>query len=161
SVRTVATASSIQDLAALPIVLPDTRTVRLDALAQVRDQAAEQRSLALLDGKPIVGFEVTRAVGASALGVADGIEAAVDKLRAHYPNIQISEVSNTVDYVRESYKDSINMLLEGSFLAIIVVWIFLRDWRATIISSIALPLSVLPTFWVLHYMAGYTLNVMT
>ena len=77
------------------------------------------------------------------------------------PNIQISEVSNTVDYVRESYKDSITMLLEGSFLAIIVVWIFLKDWRATIISSIALPLSVLPTFWVLHYVAGYTLNVMT
>jgi multidrug efflux pump subunit AcrB len=161
SVRTVATAGSVQDLAALPIVLSDNRTVRLDAIAQVRDQAAEQRTLALLDGKPIVGFEVTRAVGASALGVADGVAVVVQKLRARYPNIQISEVSNTVDYVRESYKDSIYMLLEGSLLAIIVVWIFLRDWRATIISSIALPLSVLPTFWVLHYVAGYTLNVMT
>ena len=161
SVRTVATATSVQDLAALPIVLPDMRTVRLDALAQVKDQAAEQRQLALLDGKPIVGFEVTRAVGASALGVADGVAEVVQKLRKRYPNIQINEVSNTVDYVRESYKDSINMLLEGSFLAIIVVWIFLKDWRATIISSIALPLSVLPTFWVLHYLAGYTLNVMT
>jgi multidrug efflux pump subunit AcrB len=161
SVRTVATASSVQDLAALPIVLPDMRTVRLDSLAQVKDQAAEQRALAMLDGKPIVGFEVTRAVGASALGVAEGVEQVVQKLRKRYPNIQINEVSNTVDYVRESYKDSINMLLEGSFLAIIVVWIFLKDWRATIISSIALPLSVLPTFWVLHYVAGYTLNVMT
>ncbi len=161
SVRTVATAASVQDLAALPILLADGRSVRLDSIADVRDQAAEQRTLALLDGKPIVGFEVTRAVGASALGVADGVAAVVKKIRARHPNIQISEVSNTVDYVRESYKDSINMLLEGSFLAIIVVWIFLRDWRATIISSIALPLSVLPTFWVLHYMAGYTLNVMT
>jgi hydrophobe/amphiphile efflux-1 (HAE1) family protein len=161
SVRTVATATSVQDLAALPIVLPDMRTVRLDTLAQVKDQAAEQRALAMLDGKPIVGFEVTRAVGASALGVADGVAQVVQKLRKRYPNIQINEVSNTVDYVRESYKDSINMLLEGSFLAIIVVWIFLKDWRATIISSIALPLSVLPTFWVLHYVAGYTLNVMT
>jgi multidrug efflux pump subunit AcrB len=161
SVRTVATASSVQDLAALPIVLPDGRSVRLDAIAEVRDQAAEQRTLALLDGKPIVGFEVTRAVGASALGVADGVAAVVEKVRARYPNVQITEVSNTVDYVRESYKDSIYMLLEGAFLAIIVVWIFLRDWRATVISSIALPLSVLPTFWVLHYAAGYTLNVMT
>src|SRR5689334_13896864 len=135
SVRTVATATSVQDLAALPIVLPDMRTVRLDALAQVKDQAAEQRALAMLDGKPIVGFEVTRAVGASALGVADGVEQVVKTLRKRYPNIQINEVSNAVDYVRESYKDSINMLLEGSFLAIIVVWIFLKDWRATIISS--------------------------
>ncbi|HVY81548.1 MAG TPA: efflux RND transporter permease subunit [Steroidobacteraceae bacterium] len=161
SVRTVATASSVQDLAALPIVLPDMRTVRLDALAEVKDQAAEQRQLALLDGKPLVGFEVTRAVGASALGVAEGVEQVVQKLRKRYPNIAIQEVSNTVDYVRESYKDSIDMLLEGAFLAIVVVWIFLKDWRATIISSVALPLSVLPTFWVLHYVAGYTLNVMT
>jgi multidrug efflux pump subunit AcrB len=161
SVRTVATAASVQDLAALPILLADNRTVPLNAIAQVRDQASEQRQVALLDGKPIVGFEITRAVGASALGVADGVEAVIQRMRARYPNIQINEVSNTVNYVRESYKDSITMLLEGSFLAIIVVWIFLRDWRATFVSSIALPLSVLPTFWVLHYVAGYTLNVMT
>jgi multidrug efflux pump subunit AcrB len=161
SLRTVATASSVRELAALPILLSDNRTVRLDALGEVRDQASEQRQLALLDGKPIVGFDVTRAVGASALGVADGVEVVVKSLRARYPNVQIQEVSNTVDYVRESYKDSITMLLEGSLLAIIVVWLFLRDWRATFVSSIALPLSVLPTFWVLHYMFGYTLNVMT
>jgi multidrug efflux pump subunit AcrB len=161
SVRTVATAATVQDLAALPIVLPDNRTLRLDAIAQVRDQASEQRQLALLDGKPIVGFEVTRAVGASALGVADGVTEVVERMRARYPNMQFTEVSNTVDYVRESYKDSMKMLLEGSVLAIIVVIFFLRDWRATVVSAIALPLSVLPTFWVLHYMFGYTLNVMT
>ena len=161
SVRTVATANSIADLAALPILLPDNRSIRLDSIAQVRDQASEQRQLALLDGKPIVGFAVTRAVGASALGVADGVKEVIEGMRVRYPNVQISEVSNTVDYVRESYKDSINMLLEGSFLAIIVVWLFLRDWRATLVSSVALPLSVIPTFWVLHYVAGYTLNVMT
>jgi hydrophobe/amphiphile efflux-1 (HAE1) family protein len=161
SVRTVATAASVQDLAALPILLADGRTVRLDAMATVRDGAAEQRQIALLDGKPIVGFEITRAVGASALGVADGVKAVIESMRVRYPNIQFSEVSNTVNYVRESFKDSINMLLEGSFLAIVVVWLFLRDWRATLVSSVALPLSVLPTFWVLHYVAGYTLNVMT
>ncbi|HEY1284227.1 MAG TPA: efflux RND transporter permease subunit [Steroidobacteraceae bacterium] len=161
SLRTVATASSVQELAALPIVLPDGRSVRLDAVARVRDQAAEQRQLALLDGKPIVGFEVTRAVGASALGVADGVEEVVKRLRVRFPSVRIDEVSNTVDYVRESFKDSITMLLEGAFLAIVVVWLFLRDWRATFVSSVALPLSVLPTFWVLHYMFGYTLNVMT
>jgi hydrophobe/amphiphile efflux-1 (HAE1) family protein len=161
SVRTVATAESVQDLAALPILLPDNRSVRLDAMAIVRDQAAEQRSLALLDGKPIVGFSVTRSVGASAVGVADATEAAVARLQAKYPNIQIKEVSNTIDYVRESYKDSMQMLLEGAVLAIIVVWLFLRDWRATFVSAIALPLSVIPTFWALNYIAGFSLNIMT
>ena len=161
SVRTVATSQSIQDLAALPILLPDTRTVRLDAIANVRDQAAEQRSLALLDGKPIVGFSVTRAVGASAVGVADATQAAIARLGARYPKIRFQEVSNTVNYVRESYKDSMQMLLEGAVLAIVVVWLFLRDWRATFVSAIALPLSVLPTFWALNYVAGYSLNIMT
>ncbi|HEY4212788.1 MAG TPA: efflux RND transporter permease subunit [Steroidobacteraceae bacterium] len=161
NVRTVATAASVQDLARLPILLPDNRSVRLDAMASVRDQAAEQRSLALLDGKPIVGFSVTRAVGASAVGVADATEKVVAELRARYPKIEIKEVSNTVNYVRESYKDSMQMLLEGALLAIIVVWLFLRDWRATFVSAIALPLSVLPTFWALNYMVGYSLNIMT
>ena len=161
SVRTVATSSSIQDLAALPILLPDNRTIRLDAIANVRDQSAEQRSLALLDGKPIVGFSVTRAVGASAVGVADATQEAIARLSAKYPKIQFKEVSNTVNYVRESYKDSMLMLFEGAVLAIIVVWAFLRDWRATFVSAIALPLSVVPTFWALNYMVGYSLNIMT
>jgi multidrug efflux pump subunit AcrB len=161
SVRTVATAASVQGLAALPILLPDGRSVRLDAIAKVRDQGAEQRQLALFDGKPIVGFEVTRAVGASAVGVADAVQEAITRLHPKYPNIEIREVSNTVSYVRESYKDSMLMLLEGALLAIIVVWIFLRDWRATFVSAIALPLSVFPTFWALQYVAGYTLNLMT
>ncbi len=161
NVRTVATAASVQDLAALPILLPDNRSVRLDAMAIVRDQAAEQRSLALLNGQPIVGFSVTRSVGASAVGVADATEAAVGRLRARFPNIKLTEVSNTINYVRESYKDSMLMLFEGAVLAIIVVWLFLRDWRATFVSAIALPLSVIPTFWALNYVAGYSLNIMT
>jgi hydrophobe/amphiphile efflux-1 (HAE1) family protein len=161
SVRTVATSATVQDLAALPILLPDNRTVPLDAIANVRDQAAEQRSLALLDGKPIVGFSVTRAVGASAVGVADATQAAIARLAAKYPKIEFKEVSNTVNYVRESYKDSMQMLLEGALLAIVVVWLFLRDLRATFVSAIALPLSVLPTFWALNYIAGYSLNIMT
>src|SRR5688572_21622946 len=111
SVRTVATASSVQDLAGLPIVLPDNRTLRLDAIAKVRDQAAEQRQVALLDGKPNVGFEVTRAVGASALGVADGVTEVVERMSARYPNIKFTEVSYTGDYVREAYNDSMKMLL--------------------------------------------------
>lgn len=161
NVRTVATVASVQDLASLPILLPDNRSVPLDAMASVRDQAAEQRSLALLDGKPIVGFSVTRAVGASAVGVADATEKVIAELRTKFPKIEIKEVSNTVNYVRESYKDSMQMLLEGALLAIIVVWLFLRDWRATFVSAIALPLSVLPTFWALNYMVGYSLNIMT
>jgi multidrug efflux pump subunit AcrB len=160
SVRTTGTIASAQELAALPIVLSDGRTVRLDTIADIRDQAAERRQLALLDGKPVIGFEVVRAWGASALDVAEESRAAVDRLSKQYPNVKFSEVSSTVDFIRSSYHSSMEMLFEGALLAVIVVWIFLRDWRATLISAAALPLAIIPTFWAMHLL-GYTLNILT
>jgi multidrug efflux pump subunit AcrB len=160
SVRTTGTIASAQELAALPIVLSDGRTVRLDTIADIKDQAAERRQLALLDGKPVIGFEVVRAWGASALDVADESRAAVERLSKQYPNVTFKEVSSTVDFIRRSYEASMEMLIEGAFLAVIVVWVFLRDWRATIISAAALPLAIIPTFWVMHLL-GYTLNILT
>jgi multidrug efflux pump subunit AcrB len=160
SVRTTGTISSAQELAALPIVLSDGRTVRLDTIAEIRDQAAERRQLALLDGKPVIGFEVVRAWGASALDVAEASREAVKRLGEEYPNVRFKEVSSTVDYIRASYNASMEMLFEGAFLAVIVVWVFLRDWRATFISAAALPLAIIPTFW-LMYLLGYTLNMLT
>lgn len=160
SVRTTGTITSAQELAALPIVLSDGRTVRLDTIADIRDQASERRQLALLDGKPVVGFEIVRAWGASALGVAEETRRAVDKLAKEHPNVRFAEVSNSVDFIKASYKSSMEMLFEGAFLAVIVVWIFLRDWRATLISAAALPLAIIPTFW-LMYLLGYSLNMLT
>jgi multidrug efflux pump subunit AcrB len=160
SVRTTGTIASAQELAALPIVLPDGRTLRLDTIADIRDQAAEQRQLALLDGKPVIGFEVVRAWGASALDVAEAARAAVQTLGERYPNVHFAEVSSTVDFIRASYYSSMEMLFEGALLAVIVVWAFLRDWRATLISAVALPLAIIPTFWAM-YLLGYTLNILT
>src|SRR5690606_17762494 len=151
---------SAQELAALPIFLSDGRTVRLDTIADVRDQAAERRQLALLDGKPVIGFEVVRAWGASALDVAGESRAALERLAKQYPNVTFKEVSSTVGFIRESYVSSMEMLFEGALLAVIVVWAFLRDWRATLISAAALPLAIIPTFWVM-YLLGYTLNILT
>jgi multidrug efflux pump subunit AcrB len=160
SVRTTGTITSTQELAELPIVLSDGRTVRLDTIAEIRDQAAERRQIALLDGKPVIGFEVVRAWGASALDVADESRAAVERLSNQYPNVTFKEVSSTVDFIRASYTSSMEMLFEGALLAVVVVWIFLRDWRATLISAAALPLAIIPTFWVMHLL-GYTLNILT
>ncbi|PZN31354.1 MAG: hypothetical protein DIU71_10095, partial [Proteobacteria bacterium] len=160
SVRTTGTIASAQELEALPIVLSDGRSVRLDTIADVRDQAAERRQLALLDGKPVIGFEVVRAWGASALDVAEASRAAVARLAEQYPNVRFTEVSSTVGYIRESYEASMTMLFEGAVLAVVVVWFFLRDWRATIISAAALPLAIIPTFWLMHLL-GYSLNVLT
>jgi len=161
NVRALGMIQSASELEQLPIVLSDMRSVRLDSIATVTDQSAEQRELALLNGKPVVGFSVTRAWGASVAAVADGAEAAIAALREQYPAMRFEVIDNTeVLQVRESYRSSMEMLLEGAALAILVVWLFLRDWRATVISASALPLAVIPTFLGMALL-GYTLNLLT
>jgi multidrug efflux pump subunit AcrB len=160
SVRTLGTISTVQELGALQIALGGDRNVRLDSIADVRDQAAETRQVALLDGKPVIGFQVMRAWGEGALQVADRTREAVRQLQARYPQIQITELYSEVENIRESYHSSMWMLVEGAVLAVMVVWFFLRDMRATIISALALPLAIIPTFWAL-YVFHFTMNMLT
>jgi multidrug efflux pump subunit AcrB len=161
SVRTLGTIASVQELAAMPITLGDGRNIRLDSIADVRDQAAEVRREVRLDGKTVIGFEVMRAWGEGALKVADGTRDAVKALQEKYPAIQITEINAVQDKeIRDSFHGSMIMLIEGAILAIIVVWFFLKDIRATLISAAALPLSVIPTFWALHIF-GFSMNTLT
>jgi multidrug efflux pump subunit AcrB len=160
TVRTTGIITSVYDLRALPIALPDGRHVRLDTIAEVRDQASERRSAALLDGQPVIGFQIVRSWGASALDVAKEARAVVERLQAEYPHVKFAEASSQVGYIQESFDASMEMLIEGAVLAIIVVFLFLRDWRATAVSAVALPLSIIPTFWAI-WALGYTLNILT
>jgi multidrug efflux pump subunit AcrB len=160
TVRTTGIITSVYDLRALPISLPDGRSVRLETIAEVRDQAGEQRSAALLDGEPVIGFQIVRSWGASALDVALDARAVVERLQQEYPHVKFAEASSQVGYIQESFDASMEMLIEGAILAIIVVWLFLRDWRATAVSAVALPLSIIPTFWAI-WALGYTLNILT
>jgi multidrug efflux pump subunit AcrB len=160
TVRTTGTITSVYELRALPIALPDGRSVRLDTIADVRDQAGEQRSAALLDGEPVIGFQIVRSWGASALDVAKEARAVVERLQTEYPHVRFAEASSQVGYIQESFDASMEMLIEGAVLAIIVVFLFLWDWRATAVSAVALPLSIIPTFWAI-WALGYTLNILT
>lgn len=160
SVRTIGTVQSARELAAMDIVLSDGRRIRLDQVATVTDTVAEQRSAALLNGKPVVGFEITRARGAGEVEVADGVRAELARLKAEHADIQITEAFNFVDPVQENYEGSMWLLLEGALLAVLVVWLFLRDVRATLVSAAALPLSIIPTFGAM-YLMGFSVNVVT
>ncbi len=160
SVRTIATVQSAEELAVMDIVLSDGRGVRLDQVATVSDTVGEPRSAALLDGRPVVGFEITRSRGAGEVEVAEVVRRALEKLNAEHPDITITEAFNFVDPVIENYEGSMVLLIEGAILAVIVVWLFLRDWRATFVSATALPLSAIPTFAVM-YLMGFTFNVVT
>ena len=160
SVRTIATVKTAAELAVLDIPLPDGRHIRLDQVARVLDTVSEPRSVATLDGKAVVGFEVFRTKGASEVDVAKGSHAAVDELQAAHPNMKFHQAIDNAQPVEENFDGSMDLLYEGALLAILVVWWFLRDWRATLVAAAALPLSVIPTFLGLKYF-GYTLNTVT
>ena len=161
SVRTIATVASAEELARVEIGLTDGRRLRLDQVASVTDTVAEQRSAALLNGKPVVGFEIVRSLGAGEVEVAVGVRKTLEALKAAHPDITVTEAFNFVDPVEENYHGSMLLLYEGALLAVLVVWLFLRDWRATLVAATALPMSVIPAFAVMHYVFGFSINVVT
>jgi multidrug efflux pump subunit AcrB len=160
SVRTIATVGTAAELAGLDISLADGRRIRLDQVARVSDTVAEPRSLATLDGQTVVGFEVFRTKGASEVTVAEGVRRAVQELQARHPQVSLQQAIDNAAPVAENFRGSMELLYEGALLAVLVVWWFLRDWRATLVATAALPLSVIPTFLGLQYF-GYTLNTVT
>lgn len=160
AVRTVATVRTAAEMAALEIALGDGRRIRLDQVAAVADTVAEPRSMALLNGTPVVGFEIARSRGAGEIDVADGVRAALGKLKEDHPEIAVTETFDAVDPVIENYDGSMSLLYEGAVLAVLVVFLFLRDWRATFVSAVALPLSAIPTFTAM-YLMGFSINIVT
>ncbi len=159
-VRTIATVASARDLATMELPLGDGRAIRLGDVASVHDTFAERRSAAMLDGERVVGFEIVRARGAGEVEVAQGVRAALDAFGSEHPELRIREALDLAAPVEENYRGSTMLLVEGALLAILVVFAFLRDARATFIAAVALPLSVIPTFAVLHAM-GFTINTVS
>ena len=158
--RTLSALGTAQELAGMQIALSDGRRVRLDQIANVQDTIADPTAAAFLDGKPVVGFEVARSRGASEVEVGRGVRQKLAELREARPDLRITESFDFVTPVEEEFNASMTLLYEGALLAVLVVWLFLRDLRATIVSAVALPLSAIPAFIGMHYM-GFTINVVT
>jgi hydrophobe/amphiphile efflux-1 (HAE1) family protein len=160
AVRALGTVKSVEEIAKLPLALSNGQRIVLGDVARVTDTSAEQRQLALLDGKPVVSFQVFRSTGTSEVDVAKAVRAKVAKLQAANPQMKVVEIGNSVSRVQSQYDASMKALYEGAFLAVVVVWLFLRDSRATFVSAVALPLSVLPTFFAMH-LFDFSLNTIT
>ena len=159
-VRTLGTVPDVEDMRRIELTLAGGRRIRLDQIAKINDAIAEPRALALLNGKPVVSFEVTRSRGASEVEVGAGVQKALQEIQAANPDVEFTEAFNFVKPVAEEFQGSMTMLYEGGLLAVLVVWLFLRDWRATFVSAVALPLSVIPAFIGMNYF-GFSLNVVT
>ena len=160
AIRTLAGKQTVEDLAATTIALPKGRKVRLDQLGTVTDSTAEQRTFATLDGRPVVAFAISRAKGASERPWPPRSTRAIEMLRTKYPSVDLTKIDNTVEYTLGVYKSTMTSMIEGALLAIVVVLVFLRDWRATLIAAVALPLSAIPAFWAMDAM-GFSLNLVS
>ena len=160
TLRTLGALPSVEALKGLKIPLANGQQVRLDDVASISDSFAERSSMAYLDGKPVIAVEIKRSNGFSDSGVAADVDKAIGEFAAKHSNVEIEEAYSTIGPIIGNYDGSMHMLYEGAILAIIVVWLFLRDWRATILSAVALPLSVIPTFLVM-YLADFSLNIVT
>ncbi|MDQ0512092.1 efflux RND transporter permease subunit [Ancylobacter amanitiformis] len=160
TIRTLGAVASVDDLKALAIPLTNGTLVRLDEIGNVTDSFSDRSSLAYLKGQPVVGVEIKRSNGFSDTGVAADLRAAMLTFAADNPDVEIIEAYSTVGPIIENYDGSMHMLYEGAILAVVVVWLFLRDWRATFLSAVALPLSVIPTFLVMYF-ADFSLNTVT
>ena len=158
SVRVLGNAKDAYALSQTDISLGGGRTIKLTDIAKVSDAFAEVTTAGKINGKPVVTFAMSRARGESDVSVYDGAMKQIEQLKKDRPGIRFTQLFTSVDYTKQQYESSISSMVEGAILAVIVVFFFLRDWRATVISAIAIPLSAIPTFWMMDAWFGFTLN---
>ncbi|RJF93309.1 efflux RND transporter permease subunit [Sphingomonas cavernae] len=160
SVRVLGNAKNAFQLGQTQIAIGAGRTVKLADIADVRDLFAEQRSISKTAGKQVVSFGFERAKNTSDVTVYDDAMKVLKDLEKQNPKVKFTQLFTNVDYAKEQYSSAMLAMVEGAVLAVLVVFLFLRDWRATAISALAIPLSAIPAFWFMDLM-GFTLNSMT
>lgn len=157
SVRVLGNARDAYSLGQTQIAISNGRMVRLSDIATVRDMYAEQRSLSVMDGRQVTSFMLQKAKGASDVSVYDQAMKELKALEKENPKVHFRQLFASVEYTKDQYHSAMSAMVEGAVLAVVVVFLFLRDWRATVISALAIPLSAIPAFWFMD-MLGFTLN---
>jgi HAE1 family hydrophobic/amphiphilic exporter-1 len=160
TIRTLGETMTVDELRNLTIPLRSGAYAKLADVADVGDGAGEVRSFALLNGRPVAGFNVVKVDAASEVDVERGVLAAIAKLEQETPGLKITKIFSLVDDTKANFHATQTALIEGMLLAALVVFLFLRDWRATVISALAMPLSLIPTFFVITFF-DFSLNVVT
>lgn len=159
TIRVLGSAKSVRELASLEVVTP-AGGVALGQLADIKDAHADPKSRAILDGQTVVALSITRSRGASEVQMVEDVDQELAKLAQEMPHVKIQKIYDNAEPVAEDYHASMKMLIEGCILAVVVVLLFLRDWRATLVAAAALPLSIIPTF-LMMWIFGFSLNVIS
>jgi multidrug efflux pump subunit AcrB len=157
AVRVLGNAGSAFQLSETRISIGNGRTIRLADVARVTDGYAEQRNLAKIGGRQVLSFSIEKAKGASDVTIHDETMKKLEQIKKNNPKVDFKILFTRTEYTKEQYRSSMLAMIEGAVLAVVVVFLFLRDWRATLISALAIPLSAIPTFWFMELM-GFSLN---
>lgn len=160
SLRVLGGARTAVELGATRIALPGGRSVALSEIADVRDSFAEVRSVSLMNGREVTSFGLFKAKGASDVSVWEEANKRLEEIQKNHPEVKFDLLFTSVDYTKMQYSSAMTALIEGAILAVVVVWFFLRDWRATMIAALAIPLSAIPTFFFMEAL-GFTLNTIS
>jgi multidrug efflux pump subunit AcrB len=160
AIRVLGGAKTAQALGETRIAVPGGPVVRLSDIAEVKDDVAEIRSESRMNGRPVTAFGVFKAKGASDVGVLKAVQKELEVIFKANPKLELRQLFNSVDYTKAQYNSALVAMVEGAVLAVVVVFFFLRDWRATFVAAIAIPLSAIPTFWLMDMM-GFTLNTVS
>ena len=160
TVRVLGTPETVERLRDMQIPIAGGRFVRLSDVAEIGDGSSEVQGFARLDGRPVVGFQVMKTRDSSDITVEDNVDRAIKKLEHAHPDVKFTKVLSTVDNTRANFTATLHTLLEGMLLAAVVVFLFLRDWRATLITAVAMPVSLVPTFAAMTIF-GFSLNTIT
>ncbi len=150
-----------QDFTRLVIAEREGQVIRLGQVADVFDGTEEQRTQAIYNGREAVGIEVIKAKGYSTTQVTDRIHGRVAQLQERIPEgAKLEIVQDAGVRVEQAVENVQEALIEGALLTVLVVFVFLNSWRSTVITGLALPVSVLASF-VAVWAFGFTLNTMS
>jgi HAE1 family hydrophobic/amphiphilic exporter-1 len=160
SIRTLGSADTVAELRDTSIILPGGRSARLEDLGTIDDGTGETRQVARLNNKAIVAFEIMRATHSSEIRVAEAVQAKIADLERKHPDVTFTLINSQAEYTAQMFEAAMEALVLGALLAVGVVWWFLRDVRATLISAFAMPMAAIPTFAAMLLM-DFTMNNIT
>jgi HAE1 family hydrophobic/amphiphilic exporter-1 len=151
---------SLEDIRNLVVLTREGVPVYLRDIAEVKDTTEERRSFMRINGKPGVQIQIQKQSGKNTVQVAGGIRQEVERINREVPGVQLFVMQDNALYIERAIKNVQEHAMIGGVLVVLIIFLFLRDWRSTLIVSTSIPVSVIGTFALLYF-GGYTLNTMT
>jgi multidrug efflux pump len=161
TIKTDSRLSTREDFANIVIANRNGYQVRLGEIAKVEVGAEDERFEFFASGKTAIGLGIIRQSTANALAVAEGVAKELAELKTALPEGTTADILyNEANFIRSSINGVLKTLIEGILLVVLVILVFLRDWRSTLVAAIAIPVSIIPAFAVL-WAFGFSINVLT